>query len=71
MVRIIVGRLLEIGKGKLTVAEFEYYLINKITPAIITPAYPQGLYLSKITYPYLDITPRTHFTRMLKDSINY
>lgn len=71
MVRIIVGRLLEIGKGKLTVDEFEYYLINKITPAIITPAYPQGLYLSKVTYPYLDIPPRTHFTKMLQDSINY
>ena len=71
MVRIIMGRLLEIGLGKLSVDEFEYYLINKITPAIITPAYPQGLYLSKITYPYLDIPPRTNFTKMLQDSINY
>lgn len=71
MVRIIVGRLLEIGKRKLTVDKFEYYLKNKITPAIITPAYPQGLYLSKVTYPYLDMTAHTHFTKMLQDSINY
>lgn len=71
MVRIIVGRLLEIGKGKLSVDEFEYYLINKVTPSIITPAYPQGLYLSKVTYPYLDIPPRTDFTKMLQGSINY
>lgn len=71
MVRIIVGRLLEIGKGKLSIDEFEHYLINKTTPPIITPAYPQGLYLSKITYPYLDIPARTHFTKMLQDSINY
>lgn len=71
MVRIIVGRLLEIGQGKLRVDEFEHYLINKATPPIITPAYPQGLYLSKITYPYLDIPARTHFTKMLQDSINY
>lgn len=71
MVRIIVGRLLEIGIGKLNVAEFEHYLINKITPPIITPAYPQGLYLSKVTYPYLDIPSRSDFTQMLQDSINY
>lgn len=71
MVRIIVGRLLEIGEGKLSVEEFENYLINKITPPVIIPAYPQGLYLSKITYPYLDISPRTDFIRMLQDGIIY
>ena len=67
MVRIIVGRLLEIGRGILSVEEFEHYLVNKETPAIITPAYPQGLYLSKITYPYLDMAPRTTFVRSLQD----
>ena len=61
MVRIIVGRLLEIGQGKLSVDQFEHYLINKETPAIITPAYPQGLYLSKVTYPYLDMPVRASF----------
>ncbi|RZA03462.1 MAG: tRNA pseudouridine(38-40) synthase TruA [Sphingobacteriaceae bacterium] len=71
MVRIIVGRLLEIGNGKLSVDEFEHYLITKTTPAIIIPAHPQGLYLSKITYPYLDIPPRTYFTKILQDDINY
>jgi len=61
MVRIIMGRLLDIGRGKLSVDQFEYYLANKETPAIITPAYPQGLYLSKVTYPYLDLQPRSQF----------
>jgi tRNA pseudouridine38-40 synthase len=61
MVRIIVGRLLAIGRGKLSVDQFEYYLDNKETPAIITPAYPQGLYLSKVTYPYLDLASRSQF----------
>lgn len=61
MVRIIMGRLLDIGRGKLSVDEFEYYLSNKETPPVIIPAYPQGLYLSKVTYPYLDIQPRTTF----------
>jgi tRNA pseudouridine38-40 synthase len=61
MIRIIVGRLLEIGKGKLSVDEFKHYLATKQTPPIIIPAYPQGLYLSKVTYPYLDLAPRTTF----------
>jgi tRNA pseudouridine38-40 synthase len=63
MVRIIMGRLLDIGRGKLSVEQFEYYLANKETPPIITPAYPQGLYLSKVTYPYLDLPQRTAFLK--------
>ena len=68
MVRIIMGRLLEIGTGKLSVDEFEHYLADndKETPAVIAPAYPQGLYLSKVTYPYLDIPARTDFVKMLQ-----
>jgi len=69
MVRIIMGRLLDIGRGKLSVDEFESYLINKDTQAVITPAYPQGLYLSKVTYPYLDIAPRTTFIK--EELMNY
>jgi len=66
MIRIIVGRLLEIGLGKLSVAAFEQHLRNKQTPRIITSAYPQGLYLSKIVYPYLDLPPRTEFAAMFQ-----
>ena len=61
MVRIIVGRLLDIGRGKMSVDEFESYLVNTQIPQIITPAYPQGLYLSKVTYPYLDLPPVSSF----------
>ncbi|ASU34325.1 tRNA pseudouridine synthase A [Mucilaginibacter xinganensis] len=70
MVRIIIGRLLDIGEGRMSVDEFEHYLINKETPKIIIPAYPQGLYLSKVTYPYLDLPPATSFTTMLQNDIN-
>ncbi|WP_259066964.1 tRNA pseudouridine(38-40) synthase TruA [Mucilaginibacter sp. X4EP1] len=66
MVRIIMGRLLEIGTGKMSVDEFENYLIKKETPQIIIPAHPQGLYLSKVTYPYLDLPPRTSFLATLE-----
>jgi tRNA pseudouridine38-40 synthase len=66
MIRIIIGRLLEIGRGQMTVDEFEGHLISGQTPKIIIPAYPQGLYLSKITYPYLDIPARPTFSGLLQ-----
>lgn len=61
MIRIIVGKLLEIGRGTLSVDAFEACLRDKVTPAIIKPALPQGLFLSKVTYPYLDMPARTEF----------
>lgn len=61
MIRIITGKLLKIGTGKLSVDEFESYLITKETPKTLDPAYPQGLYLSKIIYPYLDLEPNSSF----------
>jgi tRNA pseudouridine38-40 synthase len=70
MVRIIIGRLLDIGIGKMSVDEFEHHLISKETPKVIVPAYPQGLYLSKVTYPYLDIPPRTSFSDILQNSVD-
>jgi tRNA pseudouridine38-40 synthase len=67
MIRILVGKLLDIGRKELTVSEFESYLVTKITPQIIEPAYPQGLFLSKVTYPYLDIAPRTKFSAIIQN----
>ncbi|MFI5159102.1 MAG: tRNA pseudouridine synthase A [Sphingobacteriales bacterium] len=69
MIRIIVGRLLEIGRGQMSVDQFEYHLANKKTPRSIIPAHPQGLYLSKVTYPYLDIPPATTFVTGLVNSM--
>ncbi len=65
MIRIIVGKLLEIGYGELSVSDFEGYLKSRITPKTIVPVYAQGLYLSKVTYPYLDLKPRPLFQKML------
>lgn len=61
MIRIIMGQLLKIGRGVLSVDEFEYYLASKTTPELITPAHPEGLYLSKVSYPFLNLPPRTDF----------
>jgi tRNA pseudouridine38-40 synthase len=68
MIRIIMGKLLVIGRGELSVEDFESYLISKKTPETFEPAYPQGLYLSKVTYPYLDIPPRTEFSTILQNN---
>lgn len=61
MVRILVGRLLEIGTGKMSVETFEQHLRTKQRPRIIKSAHPQGLYLSKIVYPYLELSQGTQF----------
>ena len=70
MIRIIIGKLLEIGYGELTVADFEQYLISKITPKTIIPVYAQGLYLSKVTYPYLDLPNHSIFGRILQSQVD-
>lgn len=61
MIRIVVGQLIKVGSGELSAEAFENYLINKKTPKILSAAPPQGLYLSKVTYPYLDLKPKTEF----------
>ncbi|MDQ7948302.1 MAG: tRNA pseudouridine(38-40) synthase TruA [Pedobacter sp.] len=61
MIRIITGKLLKIGQGAMTVAEFEALLITKTIPPALEPAFPTGLYLSKVTYPYLDLPPVPDF----------
>jgi tRNA pseudouridine38-40 synthase len=69
MVRIIAGKLIDIGTGALGIDEFAHYLIKPQEIQLIKPAYPQGLYLSKIKYPYLDIPPRSDFLLMLGDGL--
>jgi tRNA pseudouridine38-40 synthase len=66
MIRIIMGQLLKIGKGDLSVDGFEHYLIYKETPELITPAHPQGLYLSKVDYPYLNLPQREEFSAVME-----
>jgi tRNA pseudouridine38-40 synthase len=70
MIRIIVGKLLEIGKGEFTVDEFEHALKTQEEMRLIIPAHPQGLYLSKVTYPSLDLPPRAEFTSILGNKVD-
>lgn len=62
MVRLLVGKLLQIGKGEMSVGELENLLIEKTQLKVWNPAYPQGLFLSKVIYPYLELP--THVTFM-------
>ncbi|HEX8061232.1 MAG TPA: tRNA pseudouridine(38-40) synthase TruA [Cyclobacteriaceae bacterium] len=65
MIRMIVERLLMIGRRELTVSEFESILNTKDPVETIKSAYPQGLYLSKVRYPFLDIPSRSHLFNSL------
>ncbi|ARS34581.1 tRNA pseudouridine synthase A [Pontibacter actiniarum] len=62
MIRILVGQLLKVGSGTLSLGEFESYLSTENAPKHLSPAHPQGLYLSKVSYPYLDLPPRSAFS---------
>jgi tRNA pseudouridine38-40 synthase len=61
MIRILTGKLIKIGKGELSVDEFESHLISKEPPLLLDPAHPTGLYLSKVTYPYLNLPAKSNF----------
>lgn len=61
-IRIIVQKLLEIGRGKFSLEAFEYCLKQQERPLSIRPAHPQGLFLSKVRYPNLNIPNKATFT---------
>jgi len=58
MVRLLVGRLLDIGTGKISIQEFENCLQTGERVEHHTLAYPQGLYLAKVEYPFFEIEPK-------------
>ena len=62
MIRAITAKLLKTGTGEISLAEFENYLIKKESNSGIEFAPPQGLYLSKVVYPFLDIPAKTDFS---------
>ncbi len=54
MIRMLVGHLIKIGQGEMSLTEFEALLKKPQLNTQPIFAYPQGLYLSKVTYPYLE-----------------
>jgi len=61
MIRIIVARLLALGEGKISLETFMDEKISNQQLNIRNLAFPQGLHLTKIVYPYLDREPNTSF----------
>ena len=52
MVRMIVGTLIEVGLGKLSIDKVEYYLETPKRNPVPYKAAPEGLYLLKVNYDY-------------------
>ena len=53
MIRKIVGTVLMVGKGKIELEEFKDVVANKKDFRIHYLAPPNGLFLSKVRYPYI------------------
>ncbi len=68
MIRAMVAKLLKVGTNEISVNEFEDYLIKKETKPNLEFAYPHGLYLSKVVYPFLDIPARTEFSAIFQNA---
>jgi tRNA pseudouridine38-40 synthase len=61
MVRIIFNKLVQVGNAEMSIDEFEHYLSSLVPAPTIIPSPPQGLYLSKVTYPFLDVPAKPEF----------
>lgn len=57
MVRAIVGTILDVGKGKMTLEEFKEVINSKVRSNAGLSVHPSGLYLTKVEYPkdYFDV----------------
>jgi tRNA pseudouridine38-40 synthase len=65
MVRLCVFFLLEVGSGKMTLDEFRTILHQEKELKEKWPAHPDGLFLSKVEYPYLELDDSHNSVRML------
>jgi len=66
MIRICVYFMLEVARGKLTLEEFEAILNQEIEVKEKWPAHPNGLFLSKVEYPFLELKEAHHLIKMMK-----
>lgn len=66
MVRFCVFFLLRVGTKKMSLDEFEKILKQDKELIQKKPALPNGLFLSKVEYPFLVLEDKHHLIRMLK-----
>ena len=50
MVRYLVGTIIEVGRGRYSISDFENLLNNKETSAMVVRAPAQGLFLKQVYY---------------------
>ena len=65
MVRICIFFLLEVGSGEMTLEEFKDILNQEKDLKEKWPAHPNGLFLSKVEYPFLKLNDSHNLVRML------
>jgi tRNA pseudouridine38-40 synthase len=65
MIRIVAEKLLSIGRHTLSLSEFENYLITGKRPPVNRLAFPQGLHLTKVTYPFIDLPTKSKVLQAL------
>ena len=66
MVRFCVFFLLKVGSGEMTLEEFGEILNQEKDLKQKQPALPNGLFLSRVEYPFLELNDSHHLIRMLK-----
>lgn len=57
MIRNLMARIIQVGNSEIELQEFEDLLSLKNNEQLPIAAHPQGLYLTKVIYPFLDIEP--------------
>ncbi len=70
MIRLLVGFLLKVGTGELSIETFKKILSEQYNVADKKPAFANGLYLSEVTYPYLSVTKPTDIVSFLKKDLH-
>ena len=61
MIRLLVGELIRVSEGKTSLENFEAYLNSSIKKPRHHKAYPQGLHLSYVQYPFLKLEVENPF----------
>ena len=66
MVRLSMYFLLRVGRGQMTLAELTDILNLQKQLAHKRPALPNGLFLSKVEYPFLELEEQHHLIKILR-----
>lgn len=69
MVRLCIFFLLRVGTGKMTLEAFSQILNQEKDMMDKQPALPNGLFLSSVAYPFLELKDSHHLIKMLKSGL--